>query len=127
MPAQITDSTLAIVNVSEEAKVTTTRPADIQSINNEPVKTQIEHSTSSTRKTPAALVHLYVLRYLTRAIEKGIIYKRSKEPKSSLSLPICFADLNWKFTLTDKRKSVGECIVFILARGPGVLAMQGIG
>ena len=129
MPAEISDTPAiveAIVDVLKETEATTTEPAEIQSMNNEPVNTQIEHSTSSTRKPPAAL-HLYVLRHLTRAIEKGIIYKRSKEPKSSLSLPICFTDLNWKFTLTDKRKSVGECIVFILARGPGVPAMQGIG
>ena len=129
MPAEISDTPAiveAIVDVLKETEATTTEPAEIQSMNNEPVKTQIEHSTSSTRKPPAAL-HLYVLRHLTRAIEKAIIYKRNKEPKSSLSLPICFADLNWKFTLTDERKSVGECIVFILARGPGVLAMQGIG
>ena len=126
MPAQITDSTLAIVNVSEETKVATTRPADIQSINNEPVKTQVEHSTRSTRKTPAALP-LYVLRYPTRTIEKGIIYKRCKEPKPGLSLPICFNDLNGKNTLTDERRSISEHNAFLLARGPGVLAMQGIG
>ena len=97
----------AIINVAEEIEAINI--VESRDISNVPAKTQ------PTQKSLVTLHHL--LQYPRGTVDREIMYKRTKEQESKLSLPICFGN-----ALTGIMKSIMTVHGY-----PGVLAMQGIG